>query len=218
MTIELLIGNKNHSSWSLRPWLALEHAAIPYREKVIELYREGSRKTILSWSPMGKVPVIRDGKVVVWDSLSILEYLAETFPEAALWPEGKAARAHARSVSAEMHSSFRALRIEMPMDIRAMKPDLPMSDEALADAARVDEIWSDCRTRYDTVGPFLFGGFSIADAMYAPVVFRFRSYGYTPSPLAQSYMALMLNLPAMKKWEEAALKEPWVNENLERKS
>lgn len=214
MTIQLLIGNKNHSSWSLRAWLALKETGIPFEETVIELYAPGAKEKILDWSPMGKVPTIKDGGLHVWDSLSVLEYLAETYPEKQLWPADKAARAHARSVSAEMHSSFRAIRMEMPMDIRAERPDLPMSEECLADAARMEEIWTDCLKRYG--GPFLFGHFTIADCMYAPIPYRFRTYGYEPKAQAADYMRHMLARPSMREWEAAALKETWRLERFER--
>ena len=217
MTIQLLIGNKNHSSWSLRAWLALRHTGIAFEETVIELYVPGAKEKILAWSPMGKVPTIKDGDLHVWDSLSVLEYLAETFPDKQLWPADKAARAHARSVSAEMHSSFGAIRREMPMDVRATRPGLPMSQDCLADAARIEGIWTDCLKRYG--GPFLFGGgFTVADAMYAPIAYRFRTYGHDPKGAAADYMRHMLALPAMQEWEQAALKEPWVSERLERRA
>ena len=217
MTIELLIGNKNHSSWSLRAWLALKHTGIPFEETVIELYVPGAKEKILEWSPMGKVPTIRDGDIHVWDSLAVLEYLAETYPDKQLWPADKAARAHARSITAEMHSSYAALRTEMSMDIRAMRPGLPMSEEAMAGCRRIEEIWTDCIKRYG--GPFLFGAaFTIADAMYAPIAYRFRTYGVEPAGEAAEYMRFMLALPAMQEWEQAALKETWVNERLERRA
>lgn len=214
MTIQLLIGNKNHSSWSLRAWLALEEAGIPYEETVIKLYVEGSKETILNWSPGGKVPVIGDGDITVWESLAILEYLAEAYPEKMLLPAGKEARAHCRSVSNEMHGGLMALRREMPMDIRAKRDNLPMSEEALANAARVDEIWRDCLTRYG--GPFLFGHFTIADAMFAPVIYRFGTYGYEPGPESRAYMEFMRSRPSLQAWEKAALAEPWRSERLER--
>jgi glutathione S-transferase len=215
MTIHLLIGNKNHSSWSLRAWLALAEAGIPFEETVVELYVEGAKEKLLAFSPAGKVPAIRDGDITVWESLSVLEYLAETFPEKHLLPSDKAARAHCRSVSSEMHGGFLALRREMPMDIRARRENLPMSEEALDAAARIDAIWRDCLQRYG--GPFLFGHFTIADAMYAPVIYRFRTYGYTPCAESLAYMAFMRSRPSLKAWETAATEEPWVSERLERR-
>jgi len=215
MTIHLLIGNKNHSSWSLRAWLALTEAGIPFEETVVELYVDGSKEKLLAFSPAGKVPAIRDGDITVWESLSILEYLAETFPEKHLLPSDKAARAHCRSISNEMHGGFLGLRREMPMDIRAMRENLPLSDEALEATARIDAIWTDCLARYG--GPFLFGHFTMADAMYAPVIYRFRTYGYAPGAPSAAYMEFMRARPSLKTWETAALAEPWHNERLERR-
>jgi len=215
MTIQLLIGNKNHSSWSLRAWLALAETGIPFEETVVELYVEGSREKLLAFSPGGKVPAIKDGEITVWESLAILEYLAETSPEKQLLPADKAARAHCRSVCNEMHGGFMALRREMPMDIRATRPNLPMSQDALTNAARVDAIWMDCLQRYG--GPFLFGHFTMADAMFAPVIYRFLTYGYEPGDASRAYMKFMRLRPALQAWEKAAYAEPWTSERLERR-
>src|SRR5437868_835339 len=194
----LVIGNKNYSSWSLRPWIALKVLDIPFDELRIALYRPGSKEQILGYSPAGKVPVLRDGETVVWDSLAILEYLAEKHPH--LWPSDARQRAQARSVAAEIHAGFAALRQHMSMNTRKRYPGKGRTAESMADVARIDEIWSQAR------GPFLFGDFTAADAMYAPVVLRFRTYGVEVRK--QSYMDAMLALPAMREWIEAAEREP----------
>ena len=210
--LTLAIGNKRYSSWSLRPWLALRQAGIAFDEVVIPLYRDGSKAAILAYSSAGKVPVLVHGERVVWDSLAILEYLAETFPAARLWPDDAAARALARSVSAEMHAGFGALREGMPMDLRGPVPGKGRSDAVDADIARVGAIWRDCRARFADRGPFLFGPFTAADAMYAPVATRFRTYGVALDPTCQAYADAVLALPAFLEWQEAALQEPWVIE------
>jgi glutathione S-transferase len=193
----LVIGNKNYSSWSLRPWIALKVLGVPFDEKRIALRRPETRAEILRHSAAGRVPILRDGDTVVWDSLAILEYLAEKYPQ--LWPSDAAQRARARAVAAEMHSGFAALREHMSMNTRKHYPGKGRTPEAMADVARIDEIWSQAR------GPFLFGDFTAADAMYAPVVLRFRTYAVAVRK--QSYMDAMLALPAMREWIEAAERE-----------
>jgi glutathione S-transferase len=194
----------------------MTETGIPFEETVIELDTEGYKDKLLAFSPGGKVPAIKDGDITVWESLSVLEYLAESFPDKQLLPADKATRAHCRSVSNEMHGGFMALRKEMPMDIRATRMNLPMSGDALANAKRVDEIWADCLKRYG--GPFLFGHFTIADAMFAPIIYRFLTYGYEPSVESQAYMKFMRLRPSLQEWEKAAYAEPWVNERLERRA
>jgi glutathione S-transferase len=194
----LVIGNKNYSSWSLRPWLAMKVLGMAFDEVRIPLYRPGSKEQILRYSPAGRVPILRDGDTVVWDSLAILEHLAERHPQ--LWPKDPAQRAKARSVSAEMHSGFAALRQHMSMNTRKRYPGKGRTPEVQADIARIDAIWSEAK------GPFLFGQFTAADAMYAPVVLRFRTYEVEVRK--QSYMDAMLALPAMRDWIEAAEREP----------
>jgi glutathione S-transferase len=194
----LVIGNKNYSSWSLRPWLAMKVLGIAFDEKRIHLYGPGSKEQILRYSPAGHVPILHDGETVVWDSLAILEYLAERHPQ--LWPSDPAQRAKARAVSAEMHSGFAALREHMSMNTRKRYPGKGRTAEVLADIARIDAIWAEAQ------GPFLFGVFTAADAMYAPVVLRFRTYEVAVRK--QSYMDAMLALPAMREWIEAAEREP----------
>ena len=194
----LVIGNKNYSSWSLRPWLAMKVLGLAFDEVRIPLYREGSKEQILRYSPAGKVPVLHDEGTVVWDSLAILEYLAEREPR--LWPRAAAERARARAISAEMHAGFAKLREHMSMNIRKRYPGKGRTPEVLAEIGRISAIWGEAK------GPFLFGEFSAADAMYAPVVLRFRTYAVEGPN--RRYMDTMLALPAMREWIEAAEREP----------
>jgi glutathione S-transferase len=205
--LAILIGNKNYSSWSLRPWLALAQSGLPFEETVVALYRPDTAAQIRPWSPSGKVPVLRHEGRTIWDSLAICEYLAETFPEKQLWPRDPGARALARSVCAEMHSGFPHLRSQMPMNIRAAGRKVSTTPELGSDVARVSTIWRDCREKAGSSGPFLFGAFSIADAMYAPVVTRFATYGVTLGPIERTYCEAVLALPAMRDWAAAAAKE-----------
>lgn len=201
----LIIGNKNYSSWSLRPWLVMAHTGIAFEELRIPLYAPGSREHILQFSPAGKVPVLIDGDVVVWDSLAICEYLAEQHPQ--LWPQDVVARAHARSICAEMHSGFTELRRAMPMNCKASLPGLGRTPAVEYDIFRITAIWQDCRSRYAGGGEFLFGRFSIADAMYAPVVLRLRSYGVGLPPESQRWAEMIVALPAMQQWIAAGRAE-----------
>lgn len=197
--MRLVVGNKNYSSWSLRAWLAMKVLGIPFQEERIPLYGETSKAEILRYSPAGKVPVLVDGDLHVWDSLAILEYLAEREPR--IWPADARSRARARSISAEMHSGFRNLRQHMSMNIRRRHPGKGRTPESLADVRRVVEIWSECR------GPFLFGPFCGADAMYAPVVLRFRTYEVELPPACRAYADQVLALPALKEWIRDAERE-----------
>ncbi|HEY0330832.1 MAG TPA: glutathione S-transferase family protein [Rhodopseudomonas sp.] len=216
MALILVIGNKNYSSWSMRPWLALKATGIAFDEVAIPLYTGAADKQrILDFSPAGKVPVLVDGDITVWDSLAIIEYAAERFPEARLWPEDRGSRAHARSVSAEMHSGFQALRNECGMNLHRPVRAKPLSAAALADIARIQAIWSECRQRYGEIGPYLFGGFSAADAVYAPVVHRFLSYAIDGSEEVRAYIAAMTALPAFRQWTDAGLAETLVIEKFE---
>ncbi|OWJ61986.1 glutathione S-transferase family protein [Inquilinus limosus] len=208
--MQLLIGNKRYSSWSLRPWLALAHHGLAFEEILIPLYRDGSKEAILRHSPSGKVPALIDGGTTVWDSLAILETLAERFPELGLWPRDPARRALARSVSAEMHSGFAALRNELPMDLAPTDPGKTRSDAAEANIDRVTAIWRQCREAAGAEGPFLFGGFGAADCMYAPVVLRLDRYRVPLDPACRAYADAVLALPAMRRWVEAGMAEPWV--------
>jgi glutathione S-transferase len=210
MALTLVIGNKNYSSWSLRPWIAMKVAGIPFEERVIPLYEPGSREQILKYSPAGKVPVLIDGDQRVWESLAILEHLAEKFPAAGLWPRDAAARSHARVVATEMHAGFTALRRNCPMNIWLPPKARPLPDEVKPDIARIEALWSDCRARFGRGGPFLFGAFGAADAMYAPVVARFHTYCLPVANETRAYMDNVMALPAWQEWCAAALKEPWV--------
>jgi glutathione S-transferase len=204
----LIIGNKNYSSWSFRPWIAMKVAGISFEERVISLNDPDFKRAIASVSKNGRVPAIDDDGVHVWESLAVLEYLAETFPQAKLWPLDVQARAHARAIAAEMHAGFSALRSECPMNFWRPVKRRELSAEAVADAARIDAMWSECLVRYG--GPFLFGSFGAADAMYAPVVSRFHTYAVEVGESSRAYMDAMMALPAWGEWKEAALKEPWV--------
>ena len=217
MTLKLVIGNKNYSSWSMRPWLALRASNIPFEEVFIPLYTDNAadKNRILSFSRAGKVPALIDGDITIWDSLAIIEYTAERFPEARLWPEDRAHRAHARSISAEMHSGFMALRNECGMNLHRPVGAIELSADARADVARIEDIWTECRERWGTSGPFLFGAFCAADAMFAPVVHRFRTYAIPVAPQAASYMETMMALPAFAEWTRAGLAEILVIEKFE---
>lgn len=203
--MKLVIANKNYSSWSLRAWLALRAVGQPFEEIRVLLDQPDTHERILAHSPSGKVPCLIDGALVVWDSLAIIETLAERFPQ--LWPAVASERAHARAVSAEMHSGFGALRSQMPMNIRRALPGRGRTPASEADIARIVAIWTDCRRRYGRNGPYLFGAFSAADAMYAPVCFRFLSFGVEPDGEAGAYLATMLAHPAMREWRADALTE-----------
>jgi glutathione S-transferase len=216
MTLKLVIGNKNYSSWSMRPWLALRAGQIAFEEVLIPLYTGAADKQrILDVTPSGKVPALVDGDITVWDSLAIIEYVAERFPQSRLWPGDRAARAHARSISAEMHSGFMALRNECGMNLHRPVRAVELSADARANVARIEQIWTQCRRRHAESGPFLFGTFSGADAMFAPVVHRFRTYAIAVSPEATDYMQAMMALPAFDEWTRAGLAETTVIERFE---
>ena len=205
----LVIANKAYSSWSLRPWLALKQAGAAFTEVVIPLRQPETAAAIARWSPAGRVPVLRHGEVTVWESIAILEYVAELFPEANLWPADPAARAHARTVAAEMHSGFVPLRSNMNMNIRRHRPGHGRAPEVEKDIERIAAMWRDCRARFGSGGPFLFGAFSNADAMYAPVVTRFKTYGVALDAECQAYADAVLDLPAMRTWYADAAQETW---------
>ena len=205
--MQLVIGDKNLSSWSLRAWLALELTGEPYEEVPVRLYQADTRQQILAHSPTGKVPLLKTAEGPVWDSLAIAEYLAETYPEAHLWPRGEYARAVARSVCAEMHSGFVALRTHLPMHLCRDQALTDIPAEALADIQRICSLWADCRARFGSDGPFLFGHASIADAFYAPVASRLRSYRVELPEEAATYVESIYQWPLFMRWLQAARQE-----------
>ena len=207
---KLYVGNKNYSSWSLRGWLAAKLSGAPFEEVAVRLVGRGPNPANKSFSPSGLVPALHDGDVVVWDTLAIAEYLAER--HSGMWPADARARAHARSISAEMHSGFGALRSDMSMCIRERVDVRPWSEALAADIGRVASLWDDARARFGRGGDFLFGAFSLADCFYAPVVFRFQTYLAQPQGVAGDYMAAMLAHPLLREWEAAALAEKEVIE------
>jgi len=210
MSLTLIVGNKNYSSWSLRPWLAMKQAGLAFDEVRVLLNRPDTRAQILRYTPSGRVPCLVDGALAVWDSMAICEYVNEQYADGSLWPRDVAQRARARSVAAEMHSGFAALRTHLSMDIRSRNPErgaiARARPDVSADVARIESIWTDCLAA--SGGPFLFGGFSIADAFFAPVVTRFRTYAIAlPAGLA-AYSDAVLALPPMQEWVAAARAEP----------
>jgi len=212
----LYIGNKNYSSWSLRGWLMAKAAGIRFEEVLIRLRQPNTKAEVLRHSPSGRVPALVHGDVSVWESLAIGEYLAELFPDANLWPRDPGARAVARAVSTEMHAGFSALRTHFPMNMRSSFPNRASTPEVQADIDRITAIWHDCRTRFGKEGPYLFGGtFGNADAMYAPVVSRFRTYKVELDAGAQAYCETVWSFPPMQEWAAAAKNEPWVFEDSE---
>ena len=204
MAYRLLIGNKNYSSWSLRAWLVLKQAGIAFEEQQLLFLDADFKSTVLRESPAGKVPVLADGDVHIWDSLAICEYVAEQHPELKLWPQAASARAQARAICAEMHAGFMSLRTHMPMNCRKRFPGKGHTPEVMQDIARITSIWQDCRSRYKDAGPFLFGHFTIADAFYAPVAIRFRTYAVDLPADLQAYADSIMALPAMQQWLAAA--------------
>jgi glutathione S-transferase len=201
----LYIGNKNYSSWSLRAWVLMRVAGIEFQERMISLYLDDTPARIGAVSPSGRLPCLHDGRTVVWDTLGIAEYLAER--HAGLWPADAEARAWARCVAAEMHSGFACLREEFSMDLRARQARVPSSRTA-AEIARIEAIWGEGRARFGQAGKFLCGAFGIVDAFWCPVAFRFRSSGVRLSGPAGAYLESLLSLPAMREWDDAALREP----------
>lgn len=209
MSPTLLIANKNYSSWSLRAWLVLRHAGIDFDEQKVCLDTPETRARILAFSPSGRVPALKDGSLLIWDSLAIAEYVAERAQDKglALWPSDARLRAVARSVSAEMHSGFMALRSAMPMNLRATGRRVELTPAILADIDRIGHIWTDCRARFGEGGPWLFGQWSIADAMYAPVASRFVSYDVHRAGAIDAYISTVFADAAFREWRQAALAE-----------
>ena len=206
--LTLVIGNKAYSSWSLRPWLALRHIGACFDEVVIPLRQATTKSAILEHSTAGKVPVLHHGDVTIWESLAICEYLAELHPTAGLWPELPSVRAVARSAATEMHGGFPEIRKAFPMDLKRPVTVRPVPTEAAAEVSRLTGLWRTLRARAPE-GPFLFGRFSIADAMYAPVCTRLNTYGVSLDPVCRAYVDAILAMPAMMDWRQAALAEPW---------
>lgn len=204
----LIIGNRTTSSWSLRGWLALKMTGADFNEVMVWFKRPETRTEIEAHSPSGLVPVLKHGGNVIWETLAIIEYLAELYPEAGLWPKDRDARAHARTISAEMHAGFSPLRNHMPMDLQNEFPGQGQGKGVAGDIARICDIWRDARDRFGAGGDFLCGGFCAADIMFAPVVTRFRTYGVELDPAAQAYANAVLEYPLMREWTEAAGKEP----------
>jgi len=203
----LVIGNKNYSSWSLRPWLLLRHAGIDFEELRLPLDTAAFQRDIARHSPSGKVPVLRDGELVVWDSLAICEYASETWLDGRGWPQPRAARAHARAAAAEMHSGFPALRAQLPMNCRRRPDSYRWDAEAARDIERVQSLWRTLLREHGGDGAFLCGAFGIVDAMYAPVLVRFRAYGVELTGELRAYSDAVLQLPAMREWLHAAEQE-----------
>jgi glutathione S-transferase len=210
MSLFLLIGNKSYSSWSMRPWMAMKVAGIAFAEEVISLDAADFKERVGAISPTGKVPCLVDGEIQVWESLAILDYLAEKYPQAGLWPATDGARAHARSIAAEMHAGFVPLRQNCPMNFRRAAKRREVAAEVTDNVNRIEAMWADCRARFGHGGPFLFGRFGAADAMYAPVVSRFHTYAIDVGRETRAYMEAVMALPAWGEWSGGAVKEPWV--------
>ncbi|MFC4160887.1 glutathione S-transferase family protein [Chitinimonas lacunae] len=208
--LRLIIGNKAYSSWSLRPWFLLRQAGIEFEDQVVPLYQPDSREALLRYSPTGKVPCLIDGDLTIWESLAICEYVAEQFPEKQLWPADRALRAEARAYASEMHAGFFALRQHCPFNARRQFAPREWPADVQSDLVRIGQIWSDLRRRHQHLGPFLYGQFSVVDAMFVPVASRARTYALPLPELAQGYADMLLDLPAMREWYAAGAAEPWV--------
>jgi glutathione S-transferase len=213
--LKLIVANKAYSSWSLRPWILLAHFKIPFEETVIPLDTPQTRELILAHSPNGKCPALHDGAITVWESLAVIEYIAERYPEKPIWPRGKAARAQARSLSAEMHAGFQALRQHCPTNFRRPVRKIALTEAVEADVARIEQAWAKARAEFGKAGPFLFGRFSAADAMFAPVVNRFHTYDVPVSRKSRDYMNAIMALPAWKAWIADGEAEEWRVEKYE---
>ncbi|KQU51894.1 glutathione S-transferase [Bosea sp. Leaf344] len=212
--MKLIIANKNYSSWSLRPWLLMTEFGVPFEEVLIPFGPSFDdpewKRAISAFTPAGKVPALVDGEIQVWDSLAIMEYLADRFPDRAIWPREGAARAMARSIAAEMHAGFGALRGACPMNIARVHPERDRGPKVAADVARIAQIWREARSRFGQGGPFLFGAFSAADAMYAPVVARFAGYSVPLDAVCAAYVAAVKDTAGFRSWRMGALAEPWI--------
>jgi glutathione S-transferase len=209
MSLTLIVANKAYSSWSFRPWILMRHFGIAFDEIVIPMAQENTHAEMLRYSPAGKCPSLHDGEITVWDSLAIIEHLAELTPDKPLWPVSRAARAQARSLAAEMHSGFTGLRGQLPMNMRRAVKKRELTPEASADVARLEQAFQQARTEFGQAGSFLFGEFSAADAMFAPVVNRLHVYDVAVTPATRAYMDAMMALPAWQEWRAQAEAEPW---------
>ena len=207
--LKLILANKAYSSWSLRPWILLAQLKIPFEELVIPMDQPETRANMLKYAPTGKCPSLQDGKIAVWELLAIIEYVAGAHPEKMVWPKGKAARAHARSLASEMHAGFGALRQACPTNFRRSVKAIALSDEVRADVARIEAAWAHARATFGREGPYLFGRFCAADAMFAPVVNRFHVYDVPVSKPTRAYMETVMALPTWKAWIADAHAEPW---------
>lgn len=213
--LTLIIGNKNYSSWSLRPWLAMAGAGVSFAEVIIPLDQQNSKAEILAYSPTGKVPVLKFGQLMVWESLSIIEYVNDTHPEAGIWPADVVERAHARSLACEVHAGFPWLRANCPMNLRRHAPRrLPAVVEG--EVSRIVAIWRALRLKNASRGPFLFGKFTAVDAMFAPIATRLRSYRIATDPVCEEYIETIYQMPAFERWYQAALQEPWKIEDTDK--
>lgn len=208
--MHLIIANKLYSSWSMRPWLVMRAIGLEFQETVIPLRQPDTAERIRAYSPSGKVPVLIDGEIRVWESLAIISYLADKFPDKPIWPDGMVARAHAKSIAMEMHGGFQPLRMACPMNLgKRFKPPV-MTDDLTASVARIEEIWRTTRARFGSSGPYLFGArFTAADAMFAPVATRLDGYSIPIAPETRAYIDAIYAHPAFVAWRHAALKEPW---------
>jgi glutathione S-transferase len=206
--VKLLIGNRNYSTWSLRPWLVLRHFELPFEDEVLQLSGEGWRETLVQRSPTGKVPVLIDGELVVTETIAIIEYLADKFADKRIWPSDMAQRALARSAAAEMHAGFSALRTHAPMNLRASHPGRVDLDSVVGDLRRLETLWGNLLQA--SGGPYLFGEFTAADAMFAPVATRIRTYDLPVTDLLSGYVEAIYGLPAFQDWLAQALHEPWI--------
>jgi len=202
-TLTLIFGNKNYSSWSLRPWVFLKQYAIPFNEKRVALFTDTTRQALAAYNSDYKVPVLQDGDFLVWDSLAILEYLSENYLDGRGWPQDTRARARARSISSEMHSSYTAVRSELPMNCRKRFRNVALSTQAQQQIDRIQSLWQQCRSEFGKNGEWLFGDYSAADAMFAPVALRFAGYSIVLNDIAQQYVQSVLNQPAIIEWMTA---------------
>ena len=215
MPLRLILANKAYSSWSLRPWILMSHFKIPFEEVVIALDQPDTREKLLAYSPTGKAPTLIDGDVAIWESLAIVEYLAEKYPKRQIWPKRRPARALARALAAEMHAGFQPLRAHLPTNFRRPVRERQLTDEAARDIARLETAWATTRQRFGRGGPFLFGSFCAADAMFAPVVNRLHVYAVPVTPQTRTYMDAVMALPAWQRWIEDGAAEAWRIERYE---